>query len=93
MKKSEIMKKQAERAYVVESIIDRVKSDMKYTLYEAVMDENGEYVKDENGDTVYALPESQKDDITWEYNYLTKGEREVVYQEVIAHIEKMLEKM
>lgn len=93
MKKSEIMKKQAERAYVVESIIERVKSDMKYTLYEAVMDENGEYVKDENGDTVYALPESQKDDITWEYNYLTKAEREVVYKEVIAHIEKMLEKM
>lgn len=93
MKKSEIMKKQAERAYVVESIIERVKSDMKYTLYEAVTDEDGEYVKDENGDTVYALPESQKDDITWEYNYLTKAEREDVYKDVIAHIEKMLEKM
>ena len=93
MKKSEIMKKQAERAYVVESIIERVKSDLKYTLYEAVMDENGEYVKDENGDTLYALPDAQRGDITWEYNYLTKGEREEVYKEVIYHIEKLLEKM
>lgn len=93
MKKSEIMKKQAERAYVVESIIERVKSDLKYTLYEAVMDENGEYVKDENGDTVYALPDSQRDDITWDYNYLTKAEREEVYQDCIAHLERMLDKM
>ena len=93
MKKSEMMKKQAEKAYVIESIISRVESDLKYSLYEPETDENGEYVMNEDGETIYTLPESQRDEVTWEYNYLTKGEREDVYMMVIEYLEKLLDKM
>ena len=93
MKKSEMMKKQAEKAYVIESIISRVESDLKYSLYEPETDENGEYVMNEDGETIYTLPESQRDEVTWEYNYLTKCEREDVYMMVIEYLEKLLDKM
>lgn len=93
MKKSEIMKKQAERAFVVESIIDRIKRDMNYDIYDQMKDEDGNYVTNEDGEILYELPESKRDEISWGYNYLTKADREEVYLSVISTIEKMLEKM
>ena len=93
MKKSEMMKKNAERAYVMENIIEKVRCELQYDLYEALTDEDGNFVTDEDGNTVYALPVDQRENVTWDFNYLTKAEREAVYLEAISLLENALGKM